>query len=79
MSGEAFERLHNENVEGLLAFLTVQTGDRWLAEDIVGARHADAKRVAGRGRREDLALSGRVARCAPAVADVASEIAARLS
>jgi RNA polymerase sigma-70 factor (ECF subfamily) len=34
MSGEDFERLYNEHAEGLLGFLTYQTGDRALAEDI---------------------------------------------
>jgi RNA polymerase sigma-70 factor (ECF subfamily) len=32
---ESFERLYNEHASGLLAFLTYQTGDRALAEDIV--------------------------------------------
>ena len=35
MSAEAFERLYTEHADGLLAFLTYQTGDRTLAEDIV--------------------------------------------
>jgi RNA polymerase sigma-70 factor (ECF subfamily) len=35
VSGEAFERLYNAHAEGLLGFLTYQTGDRALAEDIV--------------------------------------------
>ena len=33
--GEAFERLYNDHAERLLGFLTYQTGDRVLAEDIV--------------------------------------------
>jgi RNA polymerase sigma-70 factor (ECF subfamily) len=32
---EAFDRLYTEHAAGLLAFLTYQTGDRALAEDIV--------------------------------------------
>ena len=32
---EAFERLYSEHAAGLLGFLTYQTGDRALAEDIV--------------------------------------------
>ena len=32
---EAFERLYAEHADGLLGFLTYQTGDRVLAEDIV--------------------------------------------
>ena len=32
---EAFERLYGEHADGLLGFLTYQTGDRVLAEDIV--------------------------------------------
>lgn len=32
---EAFERLYTEHADGLLGFLTYQTGDRALAEDIV--------------------------------------------
>lgn len=35
VSGETFERLYNEHATGLLGFLTYQTGDRALAEDIV--------------------------------------------
>lgn len=34
-SDEAFERLYAEHADGLLGFLTYQTGDRVLAEDIV--------------------------------------------
>jgi RNA polymerase sigma-70 factor, ECF subfamily len=33
--GDAFERLYSEHADRLLAFLTYQTGDRALAEDIV--------------------------------------------
>lgn len=32
---DSFERLYNEHASGLLAFVTYQTGDRTLAEDIV--------------------------------------------
>jgi RNA polymerase sigma factor (sigma-70 family) len=35
IGAEAFERLYNEHAERLLGFLTYQTGDRALAEDIV--------------------------------------------
>ena len=35
LSDEAFERLYTEHAAGLLGFLTYQTGDRALAEDIV--------------------------------------------
>jgi RNA polymerase sigma factor (sigma-70 family) len=34
-SNEAFDRLYNEHAAALLGFLTYQTGDRALAEDIV--------------------------------------------
>jgi RNA polymerase sigma-70 factor (ECF subfamily) len=34
-SAEAFDRLYSEHAVGLLGFLTYQTGDRSLAEDIV--------------------------------------------
>ena len=34
-SAELFDRLYTEHAAGLLAFLTYQTGDRTLAEDIV--------------------------------------------
>jgi RNA polymerase sigma-70 factor (ECF subfamily) len=33
--GDAFERLYSEHADALLGFLTYQTGDRALAEDIV--------------------------------------------
>jgi RNA polymerase sigma-70 factor (ECF subfamily) len=35
LSDEAFDRLYTEHAAGLLGFLTYQTGDRSLAEDIV--------------------------------------------
>ena len=35
ISRETFERLYSEHADGLLGFLTYQTGDRTLAEDIV--------------------------------------------
>jgi RNA polymerase sigma factor (sigma-70 family) len=35
LSAEAFDRLYTEQAAGLLGFLTYQTGDRTLAEDIV--------------------------------------------
>ena len=35
LSDEAFDRLYTEHAAGLLGFLTYQTGDRTLAEDIV--------------------------------------------
>jgi RNA polymerase sigma-70 factor (ECF subfamily) len=35
LSAEAFDRLYTEHAAGLLGFLTYQTGDRTLAEDIV--------------------------------------------
>jgi RNA polymerase sigma-70 factor (ECF subfamily) len=35
LSDQAFDRLYTEHAAGLLAFLTYQTGDRALAEDIV--------------------------------------------
>jgi RNA polymerase sigma-70 factor (ECF subfamily) len=34
-AAEAFDRLYSEHAAGLLGFLTYQTGDRSLAEDIV--------------------------------------------
>lgn len=34
-AAEAFDRLYSEHAAGLLGFLTYQTGDRALAEDIV--------------------------------------------
>ena len=35
LSAEAFDRLYTEHAAGLLGFLSYQTGDRALAEDIV--------------------------------------------
>lgn len=35
LSAESFDRLYTEHAAGLLGFLTYQTGDRVLAEDIV--------------------------------------------
>ena len=35
LSNEAFDRLYTQHAAGLLGFLTYQTGDRVLAEDIV--------------------------------------------
>jgi RNA polymerase sigma-70 factor, ECF subfamily len=35
LNAEAFDRLYTEHAAGLLGFLTYQTGDRTLAEDIV--------------------------------------------
>jgi RNA polymerase sigma-70 factor (ECF subfamily) len=35
LSNEAFDRLYTKHAAGLLAFLTYQTGDRVLAEDLV--------------------------------------------
>ncbi|HWI21242.1 MAG TPA: sigma-70 family RNA polymerase sigma factor [Baekduia sp.] len=35
MDSEAFDRLYSEHADGLLGFLTYQTGNRALAEDIV--------------------------------------------
>ena len=53
-SDEAFDRLYTEHAAGLLGFLTYQTGDRALAEDIVADTFervlSDAQRLARAAR-----------------------------